>query len=255
MRILLVNDDGIHAGGIIAMENFLRQHAEVFTVAPASEQSGISQAITFLRPLFPQEVHDGDTLRGYAVDGTPADCTKLGLYQLCPWKPDIVISGINGGLNAGVNVLYSGTIGGAMEGATHGFTSFAVSLEYDEPLQYETAAPIAFKIIEHILKAESKTGIVYNINIPTAALAGGAETVIVPMETNPMSFEFQQGKDPKGRHYYWSTTNPPPSPSEEETDTLALAAGKIAVTPINFDMTDHSEVNDLIEKFGALPRG
>ncbi len=249
MRILLVNDDGIHAGGIIALEKFLRDRAEVYTVAPASEQSGISQAITFLRPLFPQKVFDGERQRGNLVDGTPADCVKLAMFELCPWEPDIVISGINGGLNAGINVLYSGTIGGAMEAAMFGKISFAVSLEYDEPLQYEKAAPIAWQVIERIMANEPKPGRVYNINIPTAALEGDGTAVVVPMETSRFAHAFEKGQDPKGRHYFWSTTDPPPAESEIETDVQALALGKISVTPLEFDVTDHDLATRLHEQF------
>jgi len=244
-RVLLVNDDGIHAGGIVAMESFLRQHCEVFTVAPSSEQSGISQAITFLRPLFPQPVYDGDHMRGFCVDGTPADCVKLALFELCPWKPDYVVSGINGGLNAGINILYSGTMGGALEASIHGCLSFAVSMEYTEPLAYDTAAPIAYKIIEDILSGSPKAGAVYNINIPTAALDGNTNAVMVPMETGRMAYEYAKGRDPKGRHYYWSTNQPAPEPSQIETDTQALSLGKISVTPIQYDMTDRSALQDL----------
>ena len=249
MRILLVNDDGIHAAGLIALEKFLRPAHEVFTVAPASEQSGISQAITFLRPLFPQKVFDGNRLRGFCVDGTPADCVKLAMFELCPWKPEIVISGINGGLNAGINVLYSGTIGGAMEAAMYGHVSFAVSLEYDEPLQYDRAAPAAWEVIERILEQEPQPGRVYNINIPTAALDNAGAPVVVPMETSRFAYEFEKGQDPKGRHYFWSTNDPPPKPSEIETDAQALALGKISVTPLEFDVTDHPLVKQMHDDF------
>ena len=252
-KVLIVNDDGIHAAGIHALEAFLRQHCEVFTVAPSYEQSGISQAITFLRPLFPTPVYDGKRLRGFCVDGTPADCVKLALFELCPWKPDFVVSGINGGLNAGINVLYSGTIGGAMEAAIHDQIGFAVSLEYDEPLDYDTAAPIAYKLIDQILNATPRRGCVYNINIPTAALQGESEAVVVPMETNRMAYEFAKGRDPKGRHYYWSTNLPRPDNSHIETDTQALALGKVSITPLNFHMTDTRELEQLGQQLSQTP--
>ncbi len=116
MRILLTNDDGIHAPGLAAMREALAKLGEVMVVAPATEQSGVGHSITFLTPLMASQVFDGDELRGWAVEGSPADCVKLAVAELCRdedgnlWLPDLVVSGVNGGLNVGVNVLYSGTV-------------------------------------------------------------------------------------------------------------------------------------------------
>ena len=131
MQILLTNDDGIYAPGLAAMERALGRLGDVCVVAPAVEQSGVGHSITFLSPLMAKEVFDGERRRGWAVEGSPADCIKLALSEFCP-RPDLVISGINGGLNLGINVLYSGTVAGATEGAVFGIPSIAVSLEYDE---------------------------------------------------------------------------------------------------------------------------
>ena len=129
MLILLTNDDGIYAPGLRALEAELRQLGEVVLVSPAVEQSGVGHSITFLSPLIAREEFglDGKTRRGWAVEGSPADCVKLGIFEFCPRKPDLVVSGINGGLNAGINVLYSGTVAAAIEGAFFGLTSIAVS--------------------------------------------------------------------------------------------------------------------------------
>ena len=151
MQILLTNDDGIHAPGLAAIERTLRQWAEVMVVAPATEQSGVSQSITFLRPLVGHPVRQDGQLRGYAVDGTPADCVKLGVTQYCADRPDLIVSGINGGLNCGINILYSGTVGGAMEGALFGIPSIAVSLEYDDQADYDRAAELALPLIRAIV--------------------------------------------------------------------------------------------------------
>ncbi len=132
MLVLLTNDDGIFAPGLAAMERAIRQFADVCVVAPSTEQSGVGHAITFLTPLTAKEVFAGETARGWAVDGSPADAVKLGISEFCPRRPDLVISGINSGLNAGINVLYSGTVAAAIEGAFFGITSIAVSLEWDD---------------------------------------------------------------------------------------------------------------------------
>src|SRR6476661_6692936 len=150
MQILLTNDDGIYAPGIEALEKELKKIADVCVVAPATEQSGVGHSVTFLRPLISKEVYDGDRRRGWAVEGSPADCVKLGIFELCP-KPDLIVSGLNGGLNAGINVLYSGTVAAAIEGAFFGITSVAVSLEFDEQAQFDRAAVLARGVIVYFL--------------------------------------------------------------------------------------------------------
>ena len=154
MQILLTNDDGIYAPGLAAMERALRRMGDVYVVAPAVEQSGVGHSITFLSPLMAKEVFDGERRRGWAVEGSPADCVKLAVAEFCPRRPDLLVSGINGGLNLGINVLYSGTVAGATEGAVFGITSVAVSLEYDEHAQFDRAAEMAVSLIEQILAQE-----------------------------------------------------------------------------------------------------
>ena len=152
MQILLTNDDGIYAPGLAAMERALKRLGDVCVVAPAIEQSGVGHSITFLSPLMAKEVFDGERRRGWAVEGSPADCVKLALSEFCP-KPDLLVSGINGGLNVGINVLYSGTVAGATEGAVFGITSVAVSLEYDEHAKFDQAAEMSVRLIEQISEA------------------------------------------------------------------------------------------------------
>ena len=152
MKILLTNDDGVYAPGLAAMERALGRLGEVCLVAPLVEQSGAAHSITYLSPLICQEVFDGDRHRGWAVEGSPADCVKIGIFEFCGGRPDLVVSGINGGLNAGINVLYSGTVAAAIEGAFFGIPSVAVSLEYAEHAEFDRAAALACRIIEQILE-------------------------------------------------------------------------------------------------------
>ena len=246
MQILLTNDDGIHAAGITALEKQLRKLGDVSMVAPSTEQSGVGHSITFLTPLTAKPVYDGDTLRGHAVDGTPADCVKLAVAEFCPSPPDIVVSGINGGLNAGINVLYSGTVAAAIEGAFFGFTSVAVSLEYDDQAQYDVAAAIAADLIAQILQQKSSSPQLFNINIPTAATQNpGAPVQVVPMGLERYGQDFVKRQDPKGRDYYWASGNPPPGETAHETDVSALKAGKITVTPLAYDMTCQASLADM----------
>jgi 5'-nucleotidase len=239
MKILLTNDDGIYAPGLAAMERALERLGEVHVVAPAVEQSGVGHSITFLSPLMAKEVFDGDRRRGWAVEGSPADCVKLAVSEFCP-NPDLVVSGINGGLNVGINVLYSGTVAGATEGAVFGITSVAVSLEYDEHAQFDRAAEMAAKMIEQVLAIrDSGDHTLYNINIPTVAMQQATEVRIVPMGTVGWPADFDRRTDPKGRHYYWAMGTPAVPAAGELTDLEALQKGYITLTPLRIDRTEH----------------
>lgn len=237
MQILLTNDDGIYAPGLIALEKQLRTLGDVAVVAPATEQSGVGHSITFLSPLTVKEIFDGDRRRGWAVEGSPADSVKLGVTEICPRRPDLVVSGINGGLNAGINVLYSGTVAAAIEGAFFEITSVAVSLEFNEHAQYDKAAEVALRIIKQVLAKKGPEPQLYNLNIPTSALAGRAQLKIVPMGVARYGEKFEKRVDPRGRNYYWATSDPPPRPGGHETDLSALCDGHITLTPLDFDLT------------------
>ena len=238
MLILLTNDDGIFAPGLAALEHELRKLGDVRLVAPATEQSGVGHSITFLSPLIAKKIYDHDDFRGWAVEGSPADCVKIGVFEFCERKPDLVVSGINGGLNAGINVLYSGTVAAAIEGAFFGLTSVAVSLEYDEHAQFEKAAVLARKMIEQILANDNEKGHLYNINMPTAAMTEFKGMKVVPMGVSRYGEHFDKRTDPKGRDYYWATSDPPPQPEPHETDLTALAKGYVTLTALDYNMTN-----------------
>lgn len=244
--ILLTNDDGIHAPGLRALERELRTIAEVCVVAPATEQSGVGHSITFLRPLLAHEVFDDNQQRrGWAVEGSPADSVKLGVFEFCPRRPDLVVSGINGGLNAGINVLYSGTVAAAIEGAFFGLNSVAVSLEYDEHAQFGRAAVLARKLIEQILAQKPPHPRLYNINMPTVALEKTSEVRVVPMGVHPYEEEFEKRVDPRGRDYYWMNGKLKNLPRGPMTDVTALALGYITLTPLDFDLTRRDEMEQM----------
>jgi 5'-nucleotidase len=237
LRILLTNDDGIYAPGLQALEKQLRQMGDVEVVAPAVEQSGVGHSVTFLSPLVCKELFDGDRRRGWAVEGSPADCVKIGIFEFFKTPPDVIVSGINGGLNAGINVLYSGTVAAAIEGAFFGITSIAVSLEWNEHANFDRAAAIAHRIIEQVLAKKGPAPQLYNLNIPTAAVERPSEVRIVPMGVARYGEHFIKRIDPRGRPYYWATNDPPPAKSVEETDLTAIEQGYITLTPLDFDLT------------------
>lgn len=242
MRILLTNDDGVYAPGLIAFGKALDDMGEIHTIAPATEQSGVAHSITFLEPLVCKKIYEGELLRAIAVEGSPADCVKLGVSVLLEEDVDAVISGINGGLNAGINVLYSGTVAAAIEGAFFRLNSFAVSLEYDPHADFDTAAKIAVPLIKQILRHQETSPQLYNINIPTAAVemvrSGCTPQVkVVPMGVERYGEHFIRRQDPKGRDYFWATNDPPPKRTDHETDLTALADGHVTVTPLKYDLT------------------
>ena len=238
MQILLTNDDGIYAPGLAALEKELGRLGDVTVVAPATEQSGVGHSITYLSPLICQEVYDGDRRRGWAVDGSPADCVKLGVFEYCQERPRLVVSGINGGLNAGINVMYSGTVAAAIEGAFFGITSVAVSLEYDEHANFKKAAAIAGRLIERILQNSTEESELYNLNIPTVAVKRDAEVRVVPMGLSRYGEHFIRRQDPVGRTYFWATSDPPPEKTDKETDLSALDNGHITLTPLDYNLTN-----------------
>lgn len=243
MQVLLTNDDGVYAPGLAALKRELAAVGNVHLIAPATEQSGVGHSITFLEPLVCKEIFNGDELYGIAVEGSPADCVKLGVSELLSEHVDLVVSGINGGLNAGINVLYSGTVAAAIEGAFFRRNSFAVSLEYDPHADFECAAKIAVPLIQQIMQQKDAPPQLFNINIPTAAvelvLKGGVPEVhVVPMGVERYGEHYICRQDPKGRDYYWATNDPPPKRTDHPTDLTMLSDGHVTVTPLKFDLTD-----------------
>ncbi|HMP61159.1 MAG TPA: 5'/3'-nucleotidase SurE [Gemmatales bacterium] len=244
MRILLCNDDGIFAPGLRALRRELRKIGDVTVVAPATEQSAVGHSITLLTPLLVQEVYEGDERIGWAVEGRPADCVKLALTELLDAPPDLLVSGINAGSNAGINVLYSGTVAAAIEGAFYRVPSVAISLEYQRPLKldFETAAQIGRRVLTRILQHRLEPGLLINVNIPSldAGLPQGGR--VVPQATRPYKESFDRRSDPRGRTYFWISTEIKCPEHAGDTDVQGLAENCITITPLKFDLTDEQHL-------------
>jgi 5'-nucleotidase len=239
VRILLTNDDGVFAPGLIALEQQLRHLGEVVVVAPTTEQSGVGHSITYLTPLICKSIHRDGRHWAWAVEGSPADCVKLAIAELLKDDPvDLVVSGINSGLNAGINVLYSGTVAAAIEGAFFGVTSVAVSLEYDEDADFQSAAVIARNVVGGIARQPTAGGQLFNLNIPTAATQTPKEVQVVAMGLDQYGRKYEKRKDPGGRDYYWALWSEPAQPTAERADVTELRRGNVTLTPLKFDLTD-----------------
>ena len=247
MFALLTNDDGIYAPGLAALEDAVNNEFRTLVVAPSTEQSGVGHGITFLSPLTAKEVFRGEKRCGWAVDGSPADAVKLGVSEICPQRPDLIISGINAGLNAGINVLYSGTVAAAIEGSFFGITSIAVSLEWDDKMNFERAAHFASVLLKQLISLRPPAGSLFNINIPTAALVETPEVRVVPMSVARYGEAFERRVDPRGRNYYWASNDLPPPPSAQDSDVTALAEGVITITPLEYDLTNRTRLVELRE--------
>lgn len=249
MQILLVNDDGIHAPGLRAMRDVLDDLGDVQVVAPLVEQSGVSHRITYLHPIMVKEVEEHGEHYGWAVDGSPADCTKLGVLEFCEREPDLIVSGINSGSNVGINTLYSGTVAAAIEGAFYGITSIAVSLSQTTPPDYEFTATYANRLIKQILDAFPQRGTLWSINFPGSTEEGPKGVRFCSMGVNRQTDTVERRTDPRGRPYYWSGLDPVRSHEMlQGTDVHATSEGYVAITPLHFDMTEAS----LLEKGRSL---
>jgi 5'-nucleotidase len=244
MYILLTNDDGIRAPGLVAMYRELAKAHEVQVVAPETVQSATGHGITMATPLLTSRVKVEDAFEGIAVDGRPADCVKLAINQLTGGRrPDLVVSGMNSGTNVGINVIYSGTVAAAIEAAFLGLPAIAVSLylKNDVETNYDRAATYAVRTIDLILKAGLQAGQVATVNVP--ALQPGEEPAgvrVVRQCTRPWVDTYERRQDPKGRDYFWNSSVFRLGETEEDTDVAALRDRYITVTPLQFDLTDHA---------------
>jgi 5'-nucleotidase len=242
MLILLTNDDGIHAPGIIAMYRELTRLGEVHVVAPETVQSAAGHGITIEAPLLTSKVTIDEAFTGTAVDGRPADCVKVAVAHLLPRPPDLVVSGMNSGVNVGINVVYSGTVAAAIEAAFLGLPSIAVSLMLRADLQpdYPGGARLARDTIEQILAAGLEPGQIVSVNIP--ALQPGEQprgTKVVRQCTRPWIDTYERRTNPRGRDYYWNNSIFRLGESEEDTDVAGIRDNCITLTPLQFDLTHH----------------
>jgi 5'-nucleotidase len=256
LRILITNDDGINAPGLEVIHEIATALAgpkgEVWTVAPAFEQSGVGHCISYTRPMMIAKLAD----RRYAAEGSPADCVLAAIYDVLEGaKPDLILSGVNRGNNSAENVLYSGTIGAAMEGALQGVPAIALSQFFGPAMDgladpFEAArvhGPALIRALwEKALWDSADYRLFYNVNFPPVpASAVKGHKVAAQGFRRDTAFSTETVHSPHGRRYLWIKGGPQQTPTLPGTDAAVNLEGYISVTPLRADLTAHDQMADL----------
>ena len=245
MKILLTNDDGIHAPGLMALYKELNGDFDLSVVAPESEMSAVGHAITLELPLRVRKVRKNGSFFGYGVNGTPADCVKIAVQEILEIVPDVILSGINLGANVGVNVLYSGTVSAATEGAFLGIKSAALSLNTRHDPDFSFAARFSRNIIQLLKESNLKKGTALNVNIPAIPPSGIDGVSFTRQGVSRFRERFDRRIDPRGNEYYWLTGETPVEEEAADADANSLKKNRITITPINHDLTSMEDLENL----------
>lgn len=238
LSILVCNDDGINSEGIYALVQQLKTIAEVTVIAPATQQSAVGHAITVNYPLRTVPFHKDSDFFGYAVEGTPADCVKLGVRFLMKEKPDLVVSGINHGSNTAINIIYSGTVSAATEGMILGIPSIAVSLTSYQNMDFSYAAKFAARLAQLVVKKGLPEKTLLNVNVPAVPEKDIRGVKITRQGISAWEDRFDVRRDPANREYYWLTGSMNVIDTEPDTDQIAIKDNYVSVTPVHYDLTD-----------------
>lgn len=253
MNILITNDDGIHAQGIIALANAVAKKGHnVTVVAPDREKSACSHSFTIDVPLTAKETAGYPCACAYAVSGTPADCVKIGMMQLIKDKIDLVLSGINMGANVGADIAYSGTVGAALEANMMGIPAIAFSQalekrsETDHTEQLAAAAELAAQFVER-LDFQEQTDFIYNINFPDTKKDMIKGIKCCPQGVNAYETAYEKRVDPFGRNYYWLCGQRIEHEHNEafKTDVKWVGEGYITITPLKWNQTDEKTMESI----------
>jgi len=249
MRILLTNDDGIHAEGLQALERIARKLSDdIWVVAPETDQSGYAHSLSLSEPLRLRKVSD----RHYAVRGTPTDCVIMGARKLMPGLPDLILSGVNSGSNVADDVTYSGTVAGAMEGCLLGIRAIALSQAYnfynqERVVPWEVAETHAPALLDRLVNVDLPKGVFLNVNFPNCPPDEVRDTVVTSQGKLVHGLWIDERADGRNFPYYWLRFGREPAEMMPGTDMTALREKQISVTPLKLDLTAH-EVKDDLQK-------
>ncbi len=239
-RILVTNDDGIHGPGLKPLIRAMRRLGTVTTVVPAQERSADSHSLTLHKPIRVQEV----STSLYALNGSPADCTRFGILKILRSKVDLVVSGINQGFNLGEDVVYSGTVAAAMEASLMGIPSIAFSQDA-HCSHYSAASAYALKVARLVRRHGLPNGVLLNVNFPPTSKSRFKGTQIARLGRRIYSQQVTKRADPRGREYYWLAGKTVRGVGKPGTDVGVVSSGRVSVTPLRVDNTDHDMLSPL----------
>ena len=243
MHILVTNDDGVSAPGLLALAQAMRGLGQVTVLAPERNWSACGHVKTLDRPLRVRETTLADGSPALMSDGAPSDCVALALLGLLPHKVDVVVSGINPHANLGHDVTYSGTVTAAMEAVIGGVMGVAVSV--DSQQDYAPAADAAQRVVANVLKNGLPKGVLLNVNVPNLLGKPFKGFQLTRLGVRVYNDALEPRSDPRGQPYYWIGGEHPSGLVEDGTDFGALAAGYVSVTPLQLDLTAHAALAEL----------
>jgi len=240
-RILVCNDDGIHGPGLPALIAAMRRLGRVTVSVPEQERSADSHSLTLHKPIRVREVAESV----YTLNGSPADCARFGVLEILKEQVDLVVSGINRGYNLGEDVIYSGTVAAAMEATLLKIPSLAFSMD-PEGSDYRPAAAFAQRLARQVLRRGLPPGVCLNVNFP-AAPKGGAYKTAAPTKLGRRIYgtDITRRADPRGIEYFWLAGRQVTGVDEPGTDVAAVERGKVSITPLKIDNTDHAALQAL----------
>ncbi len=245
--ILVTNDDGVFAKGILALSAAMTKLGDVVVVAPDKPQSGMGHAVTInnLLRLYPVK-YEVPVMAAYSCSGTPVDCVKLAIYKVMHRKPDLIVSGINHGSNSSINVIYSGTMSAAVEGAVESIPSIGFSLlDHSAEADFDAAARVAGILATNALEKGIPEGVCLNVNIPKGPFNEIHGIKVCRQAKAYWEDNFDVRKDPAGKDYYWLTGEFKNLDEGDDTDEAALANNFVSVVPVHCDLTAYHAISHL----------
>ncbi|NJD08011.1 MAG: 5'/3'-nucleotidase SurE [Methylococcaceae bacterium] len=243
MHILLSNDDGYSAPGLITLANALKEHANVTVVAPERNRSGASNSLTLDRPLHVSRTDNGF----FKIDGTPTDCVHLAITGLLEREPDMVFAGINHGGNLGDDVIYSGTVAAATEGRFLGLPAVAISLAGIVPTHFDSAARVAVELMNHIRRHPLPADTILNVNVPDVPFTELKGFQATRLGQRHKAEPVVRGSDPRGREIFWIGLAGPEQDAGPGTDFHAIRHHYVSVTPLQIDLTRYESLETLMD--------
>lgn len=241
MHLLLSNDDGYQAPGLISLAQSLAKIADITVVAPHIDRSAASNSLTLQLPLRAKQLKDN----WYHVDGTPTDCVHLGITGLLSKEPDMVVSGINSGPNLGDDVIYSGTVAAAMEGRHLGYPAMAVSINSFDAKYFDTAAIVTRHLVNQIIHRSLSKDIILNVNVPDVPIDQIKGIQTTRLGNRHKSEPALEGQDPRGKKIFWVGAAGPEQDAGPGTDFFAVSENYVSVTPLHVDLTQYSAMESV----------